>query len=302
MNKLTELLRSPYPTLYQRWKAVVIPAVIIFFILYTLQPFGISRIEGNKLVVVAGSALVAAGASGIFTYLLPALFPSYYKEQNWTVGKYLLNLFWLLLLIAIGIWAYQSWLMGIWLGGRLLLLSFCWVMVLAPFPAVYFLLWNRNLLLTRNLREAMEMNLYLSRKVRVEDKAEDKKFSDAEKGISSELLIFSGGTKERLEVEADYFCYAEAEGNYVNVGYCPVKGGRAVQKLLRVTMKQAEEAIAASSHIIRCHRAFLVNMQRVARVDGNSQGYRLQLEGCKEEVPVSRAYAKKVKALIENRV
>ncbi len=302
MNKLTELLRSPYPTLYQRWKAVVIPAVIIFFILYTLQPFGISRIEGNKLVVVAGSALVAAGASGIFTYLLPALFPSYYKEQNWTVGKYLLNLFWLLLLIAIGIWAYQSWLMGIWLGGRLLLLSFCWVMVLAPFPAVYFLLWNRNLLLTRNLREAMEMNLYLSRKVRVEDKAEDKKFSDAEKGISSELLIFSGGTKERLEVEADYFCYAEAEGNYVNVVYCPVKGGRAVQKLLRVTMKQAEEAIAASSHIIRCHRAFLVNMQRVARVDGNSQGYRLQLEGCKEEVPVSRAYAKKVKALIENRV
>lgn len=51
--------------------------------------------------------------------------------------------------------------------------------------------------------------------------------------------------------------------------------------------------------IIRCHRAFLVNIRMVVKVDGNSQGYKLNLEGCEEEVPVSRAYAKEVKALIE---
>lgn len=302
MNKLTEFLRSPYPTLYQRWKVVVIPSAIIFFILYILQPFGISRIEGTKFGVVAGSALVAAGISGVFTYLLPALFPSYYKEENWTVGKYLLNLFWLLLLIAIGIWAYQSWLMGIWLNGRLLLLIFCWVMILAPFPTVFFLMWNRNLLLSRNLREATEMNSYLSRKTPMENKVEDIKPFDAKKEISSKLLTFSGETKEVLEVKADYFCYAEAEGNYVKVFYYSAKDGRVAQKLLRITMKQAEETIAGYSSIIRCHRAFLVNMQKVMKVNGNSQGYRLQLEGCQEEVPVSRAYAKKVKILVENKV
>lgn len=51
--------------------------------------------------------------------------------------------------------------------------------------------------------------------------------------------------------------------------------------------------------IIRCHRAFLVNIRMVVKVDGNSQGYKLNLEGCEEDVPVSRAYAKEVKALIE---
>lgn len=30
MGKLVELWRSPYPTFYQRWKAVVIPSAIIF--------------------------------------------------------------------------------------------------------------------------------------------------------------------------------------------------------------------------------------------------------------------------------
>ena len=42
--------------------------------------------KGSVFGVVAGSALIAAGASGVFTYLLPALFPAYYKEQNWDIG------------------------------------------------------------------------------------------------------------------------------------------------------------------------------------------------------------------------
>ena len=65
-------------------------------------------------------------------------------------------------------------------------------------------------------------------------------------------------------------------------------------------MKQAEAAVASAPFIVRCHRAFLVNLHQVAKVDGNSQGYRLRLEGCAEEVPVSKGYAKSVKALIES--
>ena len=59
-------------------------------------------------------------------------------------------------------------------------------------------------------------------------------------------------------------------------------------------------AVASAPFIVRCHRAFLVNLHQVVKVDGNSQGYRLRLEGCTEEVPVSRGYAKCVKALIES--
>lgn len=310
MNKLTELWRSPYPMFYQRWKAVVIPSTVIFLILYILQPFGISRIEEGAFGVAACSALISAAASGIFAYLLPALFPTYYKEQNWTLGKHALNVLLMLLLIAVGIWVYQSWLMGMWLDKRLFFLALFWVMVLAPFPIVFFLLWNRNLQLTRNLQEATEINGHLSKRASQEvgtespeDKGlspEDKEFSPENKELfSEEVLLFSGGTKDMLEVKAVDFLYAEAEGNYVKVGYC--LKGEITRKMLRATMKQAEEAVVACSFIIRCHRAFLVNVRKVVKVDGNSQGYRLRLEGCGEEIPVSRAYAKEVKALMENK-
>ena len=71
------------------------------------------------------------------------------------------------------------------------------------------------------------------------------------------------------------------------------------QKLVRATMKQAEEAVAACPFIVRCHRAFLVNIHTVVKVDGNSQGYRLLVSGIEEEIPVSRAYAKQVKDQID---
>ena len=120
---------------------------------------------------------------------------------------------------------------------------------------------------------------------------------------SEEALVFAGGTKEMLEVKAGDFLYAEAKGNYVKVGYRSDsdKEKKITWRLLRATMKQAEEAVSACPFIIRCHRAFLVNIRMVVKVDGNSQGYKLNLEGCEEDVPVSCAYAKEVKALIENR-
>lgn len=298
INKLIEILRSPYPFLCQRWKTVVIPSVIVFLILYILQPFGISQIGGGKFWVTFGSALVSVVASCIVTYLLPALFPSYYKEQNWTLGKYLINMLLLLLLITVGIWAFQSWLMGIGLNARLFFLSLSWVAVLAPFPTILFLMWNRNLQLSRNLREATEINIYLSKKI----SSGDEIIASEEKEGSLIMLVFSGGTKETLEVQASDFYYAEAEGNYVKVTFRSTKGEKLVQKMLRITMKQAEDAATACPFIVRCHRAFLVNTRLVMKVDGNSQGYRLRLEGCDEEVPVSRAYAKEVKTLIENKL
>lgn len=59
-KRLVTLLRSPYPELRQRWKTVVLPSLLVFFILYVLQPFGISKMGENKLPVLAGYAVVSS--------------------------------------------------------------------------------------------------------------------------------------------------------------------------------------------------------------------------------------------------
>ena len=57
MKKLIKLLQTPYPALCKRWKTVVVPSLIVFLIIYLLQPFGISRMETGKLSVLLGYAV-----------------------------------------------------------------------------------------------------------------------------------------------------------------------------------------------------------------------------------------------------
>ncbi len=302
INKLLTLLRSPYPSLVKRWKGVIIPSFIVFLILFVLQPFGISMMKGYKFWVVFGYGVVSSLALSISTYLFPALFPRYHSEKNWTLGRELLGTLVACLLIAIGNCFYTAWLFGPFiLSWKGFLISLVWVAILAPFPIIFFLMWNRNLQLERNLKEATEINYALAKKENIQKEiAQARNEEQTGEGREEELpvqLVFSGGTKEMLEVDADTLFYVEAEGNYIRVAYSSVD--KMQQKLVRATMKQAEEAVAACPFIVRCHRAFLVNIHTVVKVDGNSQGYRLRLEGCTEEVPVSRGYAKEVKMLIE---
>ena len=165
MSKWAELLKSPYPILYQRWKAVVLPSAVIFLILYLLQPFGISEMQYNKFPVLLGYGVVTLLASALAVYLFPLLFPAYYREERWTLGKNLLNILITCFMVVVGIWLYSSWQFGVALNISLFLLCLMWVLLLSPFPIVIFLMWNRNLQLTRNLKEATEINLHLSKEI-----------------------------------------------------------------------------------------------------------------------------------------
>ena len=287
MNKLLQLLRTPYPSLVSPWKAILIPTLIIFLILGLLQPFGIAHAKAGPWSIAAVSALIAAAASCACNLLLPVLFPAWYDERRWTIGKETLHLSAMFLLIAFGVCLWVAWLADIRPSVRLFFIALLWVLVLSIFPTVLFMLWNQNLLLKRNLREARELdNTLLS--AHHKPVPEDTPQPDI-------LLSFRNGTKGTVRLPAYSFLYAEAEGNYVQIYSCPANDDKPTRQLLRITLKEAEEAATACPSIIRCHRAFLVNLDKVVKVDGNQQGYRLHLEGCKNAIPVSRTYAKKLK-------
>lgn len=291
MNKLLKYLRSPYPVFYQRWKITLISSAIVFLILVLLQPFGISNIQHNKLLILIGYMAVTALSLCIPVYLLPFLFPRYYREENWTVGKYLINILFIFFFISVGNWLYSALLFGhglfLWAFSSFLIVT----TVIGIFPVGIFVLLNRNRLLASHLQEAMEMNLYLQKAAAIVAGGE------MPMEESDYLLSFQGGSKELLELDAQQLCCVESEGNYVKVTYR--KEEKTVQRLLRATMKQAEEVTEDCPFVVKCHRAFLVNVRAVTKVSGNSQGYRLTLQGCEFDVPVSRAYAKEVRMLIE---
>ncbi len=281
MSKLIELLRKPYPPIEHRWKAILLSSFIGYLVLVIFQPFGIWAISNNKHIILIGYGLATALSQLIPSYLIPALFPGYHKEQNWTIGKHFLSILILIFFIGVGNWLYSVYIFD-W---PLRWTSFCIFVGIAYLvgvvPTTFSILLHQNRRLTLHLKEAVEINAHLQQPAAM-PKEEEKSW----------IITFQGGIKESLEVDAEDILYVEADGNYIKVAYR--KEGKPVSKLLRATMKQAEEAIAACPFLVKCHRAFLVNIHAVVKVNGNSQGYRLILENCADEVPVSRAYAKDI--------
>ncbi|MFT0670627.1 LytTR family DNA-binding domain-containing protein [Bacteroides hominis] len=288
-EKIRRYLQSPYPVVYQRWKVVLISSLVVFLILLVLQPFGISGIEGHKFWILLGFMGVTVVFLSIPVYLFACLFPEFYKEEGWTVWKQIVNLLMVILFIAVGNWLYSTFVFGWGLRWDVFCVFALFTLVIGLFPTVLFILLNQNRLLAIHLEEATEMNLHLQRSVSATESIETTEIVS--------LLSFQGGTRESLELDSKDLLYIESDGNYIRVNY--QKGGRTMQCLLRMTMKQAEEVTGGSPLVAKCHRAFLVNLRKVVKVSGNSQGYRLLLEGCPEEIPVSRAYSKQVKELME---
>nr|MBB6231108.1 hypothetical protein [Mucilaginibacter sp. FT3.2] len=103
-------------------------------------------------------------------------------------------------------------------------------------------------------------------------------------------LIF---IKAHVRIDDFYFkaedlLFAKASGNYIT--FTTFKDGFLRNELKRISLKQLEIQLAAYPYLLRCHRGYLLNVQRVVKLSGNSQGYLISFDRTEDKVPVSRAY------------
>ena len=109
-------------------------------------------------------------------------------------------------------------------------------------------------------------------------------------------VTLQGSTNDSVRVRIDELLYIESVGNYVKV--YRRKDGSVQSTLLRATMAQTEEALKTYPVLVRCHRAFLVNLKAVERVSTQNGNLQLNLFQVPEGIPVSRSHASEVKAAL----
>ncbi|MDH6357524.1 LytTR family DNA-binding domain-containing protein [Parabacteroides sp. PF5-9] len=291
MNRIKAFLQQPIPTIQRRSIVVLVSSIIVILILGFFQPFGLNNLASPfKWLFIAGYGLVTVCGTSIVCFLFPYLFPRFYDPQQWTVGKNLINMFILLLIIGLGNFTYE-WSLSNHDPGMFVsvLLAYLFVTLLVGFfPAVIIFYITQTYALKQNLHAAAEMNKRLMD--RLNNLQEIK--TDTEN-----RLTLTGSTKDSVELSIDQLLYIEASGNYVKI--CYLENEVVKQKMLRATIAQMEKELEAHPDIIRCHRAFMVNIRQIATVEGNSQGFQLKLYHIKEEVPVSRSYTPVIRKMLE---
>ena len=113
---------------------------------------------------------------------------------------------------------------------------------------------------------------------------------------SRDTLTLTGTTNESVSLEISHLLYIEAVGNYVKV--CQLQENEVQTNMLRATMKQMEDELLAYPIIVRCHRAFMVNLGQVEQISSNSRTMQLVMRHSHDAIPVSRSNVNKLKELL----
>ena len=93
----------------------------------------------------------------------------------------------------------------------------------------------------------------------------------------------------------DWTCDVQSRLNYL---YAEEETLSTVLPWEEEKMKQMEEDLCDYPMIVRCHRAFLVNLAQVEQIVSRAGAMQLVIKHCNESLPVSRSHAAQVKAAI----
>lgn len=96
----------------------------------------------------------------------------------------------------------------------------------------------------------------------------------------------------KLSVKKESLLYLEATENYITV--CYLNKGKVSKYLLRATMKRMEESFAGTG-IIRCHRSYMVNFEKVKVIRREKDNLKLELDHPDvTDIPLSKTYLQNV--------
>lgn len=108
---------------------------------------------------------------------------------------------------------------------------------------------------------------------------------------NNETITLTGKNMDnRLVFNVSDLIYIKAEENYCFIFF--KKNGRIHRRFFRSSLSALYEQVKGPDrrNIVRCHRTYIVNLDHVLEMHGNSRGYHLQLKYDNAEIPVSRNF------------
>ena len=270
--KIREFLNQPFTLLdpaRHRWILICFSVSFSIFFVNVFVPFNINRWNNDsgidKFLRLSGFGMIAGMILIISQFGLRKLT----KANNFRVGTYSIWLFGELFLMAVSFIFYQSrWDISI---GQLMKdipasFKYTFLGVLIPY--------SLSLLLISQISHKTKLNQIRTKTNQTSLKSGLLNFPD-EKGII------------RFSIDSEQILYLESADNYVIIFY--MSGNKPVKQILRNSMKNIE-GLFENYPLKRCHRSFMVNLQKIEFVDYEKSKCQLKLAGLETSVPVSRKF------------
>ena len=284
----------------------IVSTAFVVVALAVFKPFGLDAWQWQAYV-----HLVALGVIGFSICMLTDIILKYVVKMPRSFKKgveYIIrrNLWFQFIntpLVALGICLYRHFVLSDRVeSNQLSVVNFLEALVIIAFCSfaigLYWRFKFRSKYLAMELEETRQLNEQL--KEIQSGKPSEKPLQQTPESIDcqSQELTLTGTTNESVTLQISHLLYIEAVGNYVKVSH--LRDNQVHTDMLRATMKQMEETLHDYPMIVRCHRAFLVNLGQVEQIVSHSGSTQLLIKHCHESLPVSRSNMAQVRAAINN--
>jgi hypothetical protein len=256
---------------------------MVFMFLFVFKPFGLAQLGDKLLIATIGYGAVTSVVMLLVNVALMPVMPAFFSEENWTVGRELLWTAVNILFIAFA---------NVWFSVFMGFANWSWQAVFAfglytislgVFPAVLVIMINEARLKSRYEQESNEISTQIEKQTHSENIISN-----------TSVTITSENQGETFSINPTALLFIRSADNYAEVYF--EESGQINRKVVRNSLKNLE-TILNLPIMLRCHKSYLVNTNRINHVSGNAQGYKLHLNGTDLLIPVSRQMNDEVKNL-----
>jgi hypothetical protein len=280
---MLKFLDKPYPfndDLRHNAKIILFISLGILAFLLIFQPIEISSFSKKEIFyLVTGLAASTFLILTLNLIVLPSLFPNFFNSNKWNIKKEIVWNIWILLAISSSNMLFYSKLFGIIDihfsdVGRIILLGFL--------PVAVLIIINQDRLLRSNLKSAQLLNKRL-----LEKKEENEK-----------LIHFESEYKnDEITLKPSSLFLIKSADNYIELYY--EREGLLKKHTVRSSLKNIEIILCDFDYFFRCHRSYIININHIKEIQGNSQGYKLYFENLDFPAQVSQKYISEFKRRIK---
>lgn len=279
-----KILFQPYPFTQKSWQQSLIQCffegLFVALFLIVIQPFGISELKSpNKMLILACYGLVTF-CCGILRFGFFRAFLPFFSESKWTIIREIVSILSLILLIATSNYFFSLFVFKQSISFFGFLEMLLMVLTIGVFPTIFGVMLNYIIQLKKYNHPFI-----------VEKTANQTQLLTE---TPTYTTFIAENEKDVLHLPSKSLFFIESSDNYSTIYF--EKEQKLQKEILRSSLVRLESQIAYPN-IIRCHRSFIVNLEKVARVTGNAQGYQLHLIDFTLQVPVARKYSEIVTKL-----
>ena len=282
-----------------RFPIIIVTGIFVFFFLWFFQPFGLEDFKVDNKILFLSIYAINTSLVLFFAYILiPFLWKKFFTYQFWNVTVHLVYLVATLIFMGILNRIYSG-LSGFYQFNPFSLVHHIFYTIaigLTPIVIIVgvvdkVLLQRKFEDLAKKSRESLQVSQINGKENKSSEMLESKEDTEIKK-VEKTVVLNSNNRSDEFSILASNIVYFKSDDNYVNIYF--LNKGTISKRLMRITLSQIEKQLIGFDQIIRCHRSYIVNLDRVNYIKGNSQKYVFFLNDLSIKIPISKTFPQNI--------